>query len=96
MGPRNETAPPQEAVKAGNASWQTPAVRRMSIREAVFADSEMIPVKKSVGRILAQETVSCPPAIPIAVSGEEITGEMVDVFLYYGIDRIAVVKSCHI
>ena len=89
---RHRRKPLKPAMPVG----QTPAVRRMSIREAVFADSEMIPVKKSVGRILAQETVSCPPAIPIAVSGEEITGEMVDVFLYYGIDRIAVVKSCHI
>ena len=89
---RHRRKPLKPAMPVG----QTPAVRRMSIREAVFADSEMIPVKKSVGRILAQETVSCPPAIPIAVSGEEITGEMVDVFLYYGIDQIAVVKSCHI
>lgn len=89
---RHRRKPLKPAMSVG----QTPAVRRMSIREAVFADSEMIPVKKSVGRILAQETVSCPPAIPIAVSGEEITGEMVDIFLYYGIDQIAVVKSCHI
>ena len=70
---RHRRKPLKPAMSVG----QTPAVRRMSIREAVFADS-------------------CPPAIPIAVSGEEITGEMVDVFLYYGIDQIAVVKSCHI
>lgn len=69
-----------------------PAVRRMSIREAVFAESEIVPVSEAGGRILAQETVSCPPAIPIAVSGEEISGNMIDVFREYGIREISVVK----
>lgn len=68
------------------------AVRRMTIREAVFAESEIIPVREAEGRILAQETVSCPPAIPIAVSGEEIDRNMIRVFEEYGIRDVSVVK----
>ena len=64
----------------------------MSIREAVFAASETIPVTESEGRILAQETVSCPPAIPIAVSGEQISREMIGAFQEYGILHISVVR----
>ena len=52
----------------------------------------MIPVREAEGRILAQETVSCPPAIPIAVSGEEIDGNMIRVFEEYGIRDVSVVK----
>lgn len=65
--------------------------RRMSIREAILSDSETIPVHEAAGRILAQETVSCPPAVPIGISGEEVTAEMVELFRMYGILEIAVV-----
>ena len=40
----------------------------MSIREAILSPQENIPAKYSVGRICASPTVSCPPAIPLAVS----------------------------
>jgi arginine/lysine/ornithine decarboxylase len=65
--------------------------RNMTIRQAMLSPSESIPVQQSVGRILAQETVSCPPAIPIAVSGEEITEEMIQQFQWYGIETVSVV-----
>lgn len=69
--------------------------QRMSIREAVLSDFEMVPVGQALGRVLAQETVSCPPAIPIGISGEEVTEEMVELFQTYGIGEIAVV-ACNI
>lgn len=65
----------------------------ISIREAMFAQSEMIDVEKAHGRICAAPTVSCPPAIPIAVSGERITDEHIAIFKAYSINRIAVVKA---
>ena len=68
--------------------------RAMSIRQAVFASSEEVPVDDAKGRILAQETISCPPAIPIGISGEVITQDMIDVFHFYGIEKISVV-ACH-
>lgn len=64
----------------------------MSIREALFAPSETVDVEKSIGRICASPTVSCPPAIPIAVSGEKITHEHIELFKIYGINKISVIK----
>lgn len=72
--------------------WKTP-VRRMGIRQAVLSASETVPVQKAVGRILAQETVSCPPAVPIVISGEEITQEAVELFLRYGIEEVSVCRE---
>ncbi|MBE7033936.1 MAG: aminotransferase class I/II-fold pyridoxal phosphate-dependent enzyme [Ruminococcaceae bacterium] len=68
-------------------------ITKMSVREAVFAESELIAVSSSVGRICAVPTVSCPPAIPIAVSGEEITEETAALFKKYNIGKIYVVKE---
>lgn len=67
--------------------------RAMSIREAMFAESEIIDIEKAQGRICAAPTVSCPPAIPIALSGEIITDEHIALFKAYTINRIAVVKQ---
>lgn len=66
-------------------------IRRMTIREAVLAPSERIAVSEAEGRILAQETVSCPPAVPIGISGEEVTAQMVSLYQAYGIEEIDVV-----
>ena len=71
--------------------WNTERV--MSIRSAMLSRSELISVKEAVGRVCAAETVSCPPAVPIAVCGEKITEEMVPVFLAYGITKVSVVMD---
>lgn len=65
--------------------------RALSIREAVFAKSEFVPSVEAVGRICAAETISCPPAVPIAVSGERITQKMAEAFLQFGIQEVCVV-----
>ena len=67
--------------------------RVMSIRNAVFAPSEMIPAEESLGRICASQTVSCPPAVPIIISGEEIDSETLYLFQKYGINKVCVVKE---
>lgn len=67
--------------------------RKMSIREAIFSQWEEVSCENAVGRICASPCVSCPPAIPIAASGEEITVEMVELFHAYGIEKIEVVKE---
>ena len=64
---------------------------RVSIREAMLSPSETVDVESAVGRVLASPTVSCPPAVPIVVSGEEITDSDVRIFKYYGIDKVSVV-----
>jgi arginine/lysine/ornithine decarboxylase len=42
-------------------------VRRMTPREALFAPAEPCAMAQCVGRVLATPSVSCPPAVPIAV-----------------------------
>lgn len=64
----------------------------MSVREALFGEREEVYVEDACGRICAAPTVSCPPAIPIAVPGEKITKEAVEVFKFYGFEKIDVVK----
>ena len=65
----------------------------ISIRSAIFSPSESIPVEQAVGRICASPTVSCPPAVPIVISGERITDDDVKLFGYYGINTVSVVKQ---
>ena len=67
--------------------------RGMAMHSALFAPSEEVAVDKAIGRILATPTVSCPPAIPIAVCGEVIDKRAVEVFKYYRINTILVVKE---
>ena len=68
------------------------AERVMTIRESIFCDSEEIDIENALGRICASPTVSCPPAIPIAVSGEKITNEHIELFKKYNTNKILVVK----
>ena len=70
-----------------------PTKRKMSIREAMLSIPEMIPLAEAENRICRVPTVSCPPAIPIAVPGEVITRELISVFQYYGITQLDVVKE---
>lgn len=64
----------------------------MSVRKAIFSPCEIIPINQSIGRILAQANVACPPAVPIAVCGEIITEQAVKCFEYYGIKECTVIK----
>ncbi|MGN0775580.1 MAG: amino acid decarboxylase, partial [Candidatus Ventricola sp.] len=66
--------------------------RVCSIREAVFAPHETIPAVAALGRVCGAPTVACPPAIPIAVSGERITREALELFAHYGIDEVDVIQ----
>ncbi len=66
--------------------------QKMTIREAIFSPWEEADCEDAVGRICASPCVSCPPAIPIAASGEEITEEMAALFRAYGVEKIKVVK----
>lgn len=67
--------------------------RAMSVREAVFAPSEELPLSLCAGRILASAGVGCPPAVPIAVCGERLDPRVLERFAYYGISSCRVVKA---
>ena len=69
-----------------------PAEQAISIREAALSPSESLPIKQCLGRILALPSVSCPPAVPIVISGEQITENDITLFNHYGIKTVSVVK----
>lgn len=68
--------------------------RAMSVRNAMLSPDELLPVGECVGRVLSTVTVACPPAVPIAVSGEFIDENTIRCFEYYGIETCRVVKKC--
>lgn len=82
--PTEKTTPAPLAVTAKRAV--------MTIREAIFAPSEIIPIDDAEGRICAAPTVSCPPAVPIVMSGEIIDRDDIVLFERHGIDKVKVVK----
>ena len=77
-----EANPPQLPLARGE--------RACSIRQAAFAPRETVDAAHSLGRVCGLPTVGCPPAIPIAVSGERITPEALALFAYYGIKQVEV------
>lgn len=65
----------------------------ISPREAVFSDTQCMPITECTGRICAELSFSCPPAIPIVMCGERISTDAVQAFMYYGIKECTVVKE---
>lgn len=63
----------------------------MSPRQALMSPTKRVKADDSVGRVCADPSVSCPPAVPIVVSGEVITPEAVEMFKEYGIKEIETV-----
>jgi len=64
----------------------------VSIRQAMFAPHEIVPADEALGRICGAPMVSCPPAIPIVVSGERIGENALTLFRYYGVKQVDVLK----
>ena len=84
-------------------AWEKPPLSRsalplargeqvLSVREALFAPQETVPAEESLGRVCGAPTVSCPPAIPVAVSGERIGPEAVVLFRRCGVETVDVVR----
>lgn len=67
--------------------------KQISIRQAIMGLSQTISVKEALGKICAVPSVTCPPAIPIVVSGEVIDKNAIECFNYYGIETISVLTE---
>ena len=84
--------PRREAI-----SIPAPALHRAETvlrpHEALFLPSRMVPAAEAAGRIMADPTVSCPPAIPVVCSGERIEEWAVEAMEYYGITQVRVVAT---
>lgn len=63
----------------------------VSPRKALFSKSEILPVSECLGRICAQTSLSCPPAVPIVICGEIIDKDIIKTFEYYNIDKCRVI-----
>ena len=66
---------------------------KTSLRDALFAPAEVLPLTECVGRVLASPTVSCPPAVPVLVGGEVVDDSAIRMFDYYGYATLRVVKE---
>ena len=68
-----------------------PAVK-MPLRQAFFAPSETIALDSATGRIAAEAACPCPPGVPVAMPGEELTKEIIEFLRGYGFFSIKVLK----
>ena len=66
--------------------------KAMTVREAGLAEFEETAVENAENRICGSINVPCPPAVPIAVCGEVISHECINIFKNYGIESVNVVK----
>lgn len=78
----------EKSAIVNNKKYDFNSKKVMSIREAVLGPSEKINVENSLGRICASPLVSCPPAIPIVVSGERIDEDAIRLFNKYNIEYV--------
>jgi len=84
--------PRKEALPEALLPFPTPR-QILTPREALLSPCRDVPVRESLGKILAAPTVSCPPAVPVVVSGEEIGEDAIRVMAYYGITACRVVDG---
>lgn len=85
------TVPQKEPINE-NAPMPCKHLATMSVAQAMLSVSETLKAKDSLGRVLSQPSVGCPPAVPIVMCGEKITEDDIRAFLYYGIDKCSVIK----
>lgn len=69
------------------------AKRVLPLSQAMFSPSAQCSVDNCLGKILAAPSVTCPPAVPIVISGEEIDQQKQECFRYYGITSCFVVDK---
>ena len=67
--------------------------KAMSVREAIFSPRKKVSVEDACGKVCGCPAVSCPPAIPIVISGERIDENAFALFRKYGISEIEVVDE---
>ncbi len=71
----------------------TPLEIKMSPREAYFSKKSLVGVDNSLGCIYAGTTITCPPAVSIAVSGEVINESAIELFRYYGVEKVYITEN---
>ena len=84
--------PKKESIKSKALDY-TPLKGKMSTRQAYESEKVLTGVDNSLGCVFASQAISCPPAVSIAVCGEEINQSTIELFKYYDIESIYITKS---
>lgn len=82
IAPRAEITTPAPTLGRG--------VSVLSPHAALFHPAEQVALSQALGRVMADPTVSCPPAIPVVCCGERIDAWAVKAMEYYGITQVRV------
>lgn len=83
---------PRKTVVNERPPKPTISERVMSIREAFFSPSYKVDVKDAEGEILTGFTLSCPPAIPVAICGERLDKDAISALVYYGVSTVKIFR----
>ena len=75
--------PPRPAIDAVPPALPHPE-RICSIRQAMLSPQVSLSAAQSLGRVLADAHMGCPPAVPILAAGERIDQDALRCFAYYG------------
>lgn len=81
--PPIESCPPAPSLKA----------RRLTPKQALLLPYKELPVEQCIGKIAADISVNCPPAVPVIICGEEIDQDAAESFKYYGVSKLRVIDE---
>ena len=86
-------AVPRRAPLAVSPPPMPRPVAAMSLRQSALSPGVVLPLSECKGRILADPCISCPPAVPVLVSGERIDESALACFSYYGLEQLTCVEE---
>ncbi len=66
---------------------------KYKVKTAMFKHYKTVEVDNALGLVLHSASLSCPPAVPLAVCGEIIDGNIIENMIYYGIKKINVIDE---
>jgi len=69
-----QSAPRESAT---SLSWSVVPTKGISMRDAYFADTELVPAAKAIGRISADLIAPYPPGVAVVAPGEVLTEQIV-------------------
>lgn len=62
-------------------------------REAFLANKQVVPVQRSLGKVVAANKSSCPPGVPVVYCGERITEGVIHLLTAYGYENVTVMED---
>ena len=83
--------PVRPAIAGGPPPLRMPE-RVCTPREAIFSETERLPLAECAGRVCAEPAVSCPPAVPVVMCGERTDADILRVLAYYGTKELTVLR----